>query len=202
MIEARFDISAAMAQLSQIESRATKLTALQASLTAAGAPIVAAAKAMVQQPGKAGYSKRYGQRKTLKHLRDTIGSVGRIYQSSVVVVAGPMYPAGASGHLVERGHRLAHGGTLWRVRKPAKARIGSDGLLVSNQKRFANRKSTRISYGAAESRVTKIRGGGRVVGKTRPFPFVEPAFNATVEQSQRAAVDALQAHISQAVGGA
>lgn len=45
-----------------------------------------------------------GDKKDLKPLRDTIGSVVKSYGPDVTVgIVGPQYPAGAHGHLIEGG---------------------------------------------------------------------------------------------------
>jgi hypothetical protein len=49
--------------------------------------------------------KTAADRSNVKPLADTIGVVVRKYDTVSVAVVGPQYPAGALGHLIERGHR-------------------------------------------------------------------------------------------------
>lgn len=66
------------------------------------------ARQLVPKPGYP------GDKAGLKPLRDTIGLIMRKYQGGSVIagVVGPEYPAGAHGHLVEHGHKIATGGTV------------------------------------------------------------------------------------------
>lgn len=134
------------------------------SLRKIGRDIVRDAKRLVQQPGKPGYyennaGKRYKSKQSKKPLKDTIGAELRRYSYAFVMVAGPQYPAGAHGHLVEYGHRVSNAGTLTP--------------LPGRKRKTANR--SRLGH--------LSRGTGRIVGQAREHPFIRPAapIAATVE---------------------
>ncbi len=72
-----------------------------------------------------------GDKPELKPLRETLGVVTKQYGGKFVAVVGYRYPAGAHGHAVEAGHRIAKGGTLIsRTRKtpPRSKRTGERGM--------------------------------------------------------------------------
>ena len=74
------------------------------AVKAAAAVVVARARQLCPPPG---YE---GDKRDPKPLRDTIGMEVRDYGVRTLGLAGPYYPAGAHGHLVEFGHRLVtHG---------------------------------------------------------------------------------------------
>lgn len=70
-------------------------------------PVVAKAKSLAPV-GQARAGKKAGK----PHLRDTITSVVRDYGETKVGVAGPSYPAGAHGHLIEFGHNVVRDGRV------------------------------------------------------------------------------------------
>lgn len=66
--------------------------------------VIRRAKPLVPPPGYP------GDKPDLKPLRETLGVVTRTYRTVVMALAGPRWPAGAHGHLVEQSHRhFAHG---------------------------------------------------------------------------------------------
>jgi hypothetical protein len=189
-IKIDIDAKAALAHLDRIANMAKRAEVIQSAIADAMQPMIFAAKSIVQQPGKPGYNKRYWPRGSKKMLRDTIGQVSRIYQNRIVGVAGPLAPAGAHGHLVEFGHRIARGGTLVRQRvTPIKWRPGGPGRPPKHDFR---RGSTPIAKKG-------ITGGGQVVGNTRTFPFVAPAREQTLERSKAIMIAGLQQHIAKAI---
>ena len=193
LIKISLDARPALAQLERIKSMAQRADIIAKASKEALQPIIDAAKRMVQQPGSPGYNKRYWPRGSKKHLRDTIGQVTRIYQNHVVGVAGPLAPAGAHGHLIEFGHRVARGGTLVRTKTtPIKWRPGGSGRQPKHSFR---RGSTPISRGG-------IAGGGRVVSNARAFPFIKPAADANESRASGIMLAALQEHITRAVNAA
>jgi hypothetical protein len=146
------------------------------AMNQAGRIVAKRAKELARKPGDAGYNPRSRQRQGNKHLVDTIGQVVRFYSSTrfngFVLVVGPEYPAGAHGHLVEYGHRLAKPGTgtLARIAKP----------------------------GARPARSTKVHTG-IVSGSTRPFPFMKPAADDSINKISNTIADAVERAIAKAV---
>lgn len=69
-----------------------------------------------------------------KPLRDTIGIVVREYgDERTLAMIGPEYPAGAHGHLVKYGHRVASTGTQTQPRpfvRPAFDQTGGEQLAA------------------------------------------------------------------------
>jgi hypothetical protein len=198
MIKFNMDARAAIANIDRIASAAGRIEALQSSVKEAVQPIIATAKSLVQQPGKPGYWKRYGQKKRKKHLRDTIGSTVRIYARALVGVVGPLAPAGAHGHLVEFGHRIATGGSVSRMGTPQiKWRPGK-----------AGRKPKHVfAKGAPSARLrkdgTRRTGLGSVVGQAQAFPFMAQAAEANESQVLGILTKAVARHIDAAakIGG-
>lgn len=170
--EIRVDATAALAALDRVIGAAAKLDAIKSGMADAMAPVVAASRAIVQQPGKPEYWQRTGSRKTRKHLRDTIGTNVRVYNKVIYGVAGPQYPAGASGHLVEHGHRIASGGSV--------ARIG----------KFAKKRTPKAANGRT--------GRGRVIGIARPRPFMRPAMDQVRASVLSSLTATITAHIERA----
>lgn len=126
---------------------------LARGLRAVGSKIVQRAKREVQQTGKPGYheftgGKRPRRKQGKPMLKDTIGHQLRQYSYAFVLVVGPEYPAGAHGHLVESGHRIAKGGTL---------------MPESRKKKSAPRSNRGRT------------GLGTVGGMARPHPFMQPS---------------------------
>lgn len=174
--EIKSDATAALASLDRIIGAAAKLDAIRSAMAEVMAPIVSSAKAMVQQPGKPGYSPRHGKapgsRRYRKHLRDTISTNVRVYNKVVYGAAGPQYPAGAGGHLVEHGHRIVTGGSV--------ARIG----------KYATKKTPKAARGRT--------GKGRVGGMAKPFPFMRPAMESTRASVLSRLTAVLAAHVERA----
>lgn len=147
--------------------------ALRTAMGAAARIVVARAKQLCPPPGY-----KY-DKPGKKALRDTIGWVFREYTGAKVAVIGPLAPAGAHGHLVERGHRMAVGGRVAREWEERNLRDAAMGRLTKRQ--------VRAMRGWAK------RGGrkpikGRVVGRVAGRPFMEPAAKET-EQAQRQAFE-------------
>jgi hypothetical protein len=189
MIDVKIDIAAALESLSRVAAASQKTDAIRRGVNESLAPAIAAMRSIVQQPGKPGYFTRYGKRKRLKHLRDTIGHATRIYDKAVVGVAGPQMPAGAAGHLVEFGHRVARGGTLVRTKTaPLRWKEGGRGR---RPKRAFLRGSTPLSKKGPT-------GGGKIVGQTRAFPFISTAWAATGKVAERTMIDAVRKHVEAA----
>lgn len=141
---------------------------LERAIGKVGAAIVKRAKELVQRPGMPGYyATTKGRRtKTKKKLVETIAWKRKKYDDGrkIVLVAGPQYPAGAHGHLLERGHRIAKGGTL-----------------TSDRRKLA-----------PASKRTGIRGGGSVAGESKAFPFMLPAANDIEQKAIQIIVDSLR----------
>lgn len=179
--EIRVDATAALAALDRVIGAAAKLDAIKAGMADAMAPVVAASRAIVQQPGKPNYTPRYGKapgsRRFRKHMRDTIGTNVRVYNRVVYGVAGPQYPAGAAGHLLEHGHRIVTGGSAKRIGKYAKKRTPK----------------------AANGRT----GKGSVGGMAKPHPFMRPAMEQVKANVLSSLTATITAHIerSAAAGG-
>jgi hypothetical protein len=193
LIKINIDARAALEHLDKIASMAKRADVIAAATKEALQPTIDAARRIVQQPGKPGYNKRYWPRGSKKMLRDTIGQLTRVYERHIVGVAGPQAPAGAHGHLIEFGHRIARGGTLVRQRtQPIKWRPGGRGRPP---KHSFTRGSTPISRGG-------VTGGGKVVGNANPFPFMAPAAAEALERSKALMIAGLQRHIEQAIQSA
>lgn len=191
MTQINFSIDArsALAQLNQIATAAQRAETIRNGVRAGMAPVIDAARTRVQQPGKPDYTPRHGRRKAKKKLRDTIGQLTRIYQNHVVGVVGPQAPAGAHGHLVEGGHRIAVGGSVARKGQPAiKWRPGGPGRPPKHI----------FSKGAPRAR-RGITGGGRVIGQARAFPFMRPAWESVASRVESTMVAAMQEHVARAV---
>jgi len=60
-----------------------------------------------------------GDKPDKKPLKDTIGSVIRGQGDKIIAVGGPLYPAGAHGHLIEDGHQEVLWGQPTGRRVPA-----------------------------------------------------------------------------------
>lgn len=193
-IDIKIDARPALAQLGQIAQAASRLGAIQTGVREGLAPIITAAKADVQQPGKPGYYPRYGAKKRKKHLRDTIGQLARVYSGTIVGVVGPQAPAGAHGHNVEHGHRIAVGGSVARQGTPQiKWRPGGPGRPPKHV----------FAKGAPRSKRGRT-GMGTVIGQARAFPFMRPAELANRERAKAIMLDSLAKHVAAAVaaGGA
>ena len=174
--EIKSDATAALASLDRIIGAAAKLDVIRSAMAEVMTPVVSAARAMIQQPGKPGYSPRYGKapgsRRFRKHMRDTISTNVRVYNRVIYGVAGPQYPAGAGGHLLEHGHRIVTGGSAKRIGKYAKKRTPK----------------------AANGRT----GKGRVGGMAKPFPFLRPAMESTRASVLSRLTVVLAAHVERA----
>ncbi len=92
--------------------------ALREAVVDAARVVVNRARQLCPAPGYRGDKPQWGANNpenrnvagALKPLRDTIGMEVRSYGVRQLALAGPYYPAGAHGHLVEYGHRLiVHG---------------------------------------------------------------------------------------------
>ena len=112
------------------------------------------------------------RRKTGKHLRDTLETVVKRYGNIIVVVMGPGWPAGAHGHLVEWGHRIARYGT------GTLATFSASGKLV---KRAAKSK-----------RGAGFRGTGISDSRTREMPFMRPAWDEHKDGFEAGIVEAIR----------
>lgn len=115
--------------------------------------------------GGKGYPRRRPENKPLK---DTIGVVVREYGNVLVGVVGPQYPAGAHGHLLEHGHRVARGGTL--------------SPLSSAKNKIAPK----------SKRGGEFRGKGMATGMAEAFPFMQPAWEDKKDSIEPTIVGALQ----------
>ncbi len=74
----------------------------------AASMLIAAARPKVPVGGE-----RTGRKKNKPHLKDTLGvsPVRKYFHGQLqMVAAGPQYPKGAHGHLVEFGHKIKGGG--------------------------------------------------------------------------------------------
>lgn len=110
------------AALSQLDTKIRGVE-LDRAIGKVGSAIVKRAKELVQRPGMPGYyaSTKGRRTKTKKKLVETISWKRRKYDDGrkIVLVAGPEYPAGAHGHLLERGHRIVKGVAITSGRKKA-----------------------------------------------------------------------------------
>lgn len=141
---------------------------LSKALTKGGSVVVRRARQLVTPPGYP------GDKPDKKPLRDTISTVIRQYKNGMfVLVIGPQYPAGAHGHLVEFGHRIASGGTL---------------TPLANRPRRT----------APKSKLPGRTGKGITVGIVPPHPFMEPAFQDTKDQIEPLIISALQKAVAKA----
>lgn len=173
------DTTEIVATLSRIENGFRRGRILIDALRDALEPIAADARELAPQPGKPGYTPRRGQRRTRKMLKDTIGVVTALVDggsrgATLFGLVGPQYPAGASAHLVELGHRMAAGGSLKRIRN-------------INYKKLSQPKSKR-----------GLTGMGKVVGFVRPRPFMRPAFERHEERIESRMAEAVDRMIAEA----
>jgi len=169
-----FDVRQVEESLKRIEDVFVRSQVLPRGMSKALAPIARAGKKLAPQPGSPGYWERRGVRKSHKMLRDTIGTVVRQYHDGskrgyvIVGVVGPMYPAGAVGHLVELGHRQVHGGS---VAREATSRWRKKGLPKSKR---------------------GFTGMGRVTGRVAGKPFMKPAFEQHSGRATQIIIDTVQ----------
>jgi len=186
-------LSDALAKMDQV----TRARTVHRALSAAARPIVAASRANVQQPGRAGYyeqtdGKRPAKKQSKQMLTKSMGHVIRDKPGGVyLLVMGPKWPGGAHGHLVERGHRIAVGGVL-----PYIQREGWTAEKVWHTKLktmvFKHGKPRRHKPGAK-------RGVQR--GSARPFPFLAPAVASRQAAAQQAMERQIAKDLQQIVGG-
>jgi hypothetical protein len=160
-VKIEFDLAPIKAKLDLTEGALKKLEVLRDAMKAALQPTAKAASSLVSQEGMSDYTPRRGKRAGKPKLKDQMRATSRIYprRKVIVGVAGPQYPKGAHGHLVERGHRVVAGGSVTRIGKFAHK-------IVSDAKRVAR------------------TGKGRVVGQVAGKPFLEPAADRTKASAQ------------------
>lgn len=171
-----FDLAPIAAKLSAAQSAMGSLEVLRDAMQAALYPVANAARSEAPQPGKPDYSERRGARRSRPKLRDTMRVAARVYarQKRVVGVAGPSYPRGAHGHLVEHGHRLVRGGSTARVGRWASKAIPA-------------------------AKLAERTGAGAVAGHVSPRPFLAPAAAKTQAYAQRQFVEAASEWLDSAV---
>lgn len=103
-LEATIDSEEAGLSLLETLAGADRILGLSRALKKGGGVVV---KRAIQLCPKPGYP---GDDPIMKPLNQTIKAVVRTYENVIVLYAGPQYPAGAHGHLVEFGHWLVlHG---------------------------------------------------------------------------------------------
>lgn len=148
---------------------------LDRSLAAAAKPVVAAAKATAPRSKLTGTGLRQSkkqQAESPKPLADTIGFRVVNYPATGVVVAvvGPQHPAGAHGHLVEKGHKAFYWGRSSGYTREAD--------LYSLGKARKNKTGT----GRSKRHKRYSGAGARVEGKE----FLAPAADSTraIQQSE------------------
>lgn len=154
-VRIEFDASKIINELQQIESNFRQLQMLEMGVKAALVPVRNDAARLAPAPGYPGYTypSKGSARASRKRLRDTMGVKTRIYGRSKTIagVAGPQYPAGAHGHLVEFGHRIVTGGSVARVGRWSKRGLPSAGVKT---------------------------GKGSIGGRATAKPFLAPAVEA------------------------
>ena len=152
---------------------------IDAALKKASKIIVDSAKSIVRRgdPQKYSLAKR-----NKKRLRETIGVVMREYSTARVAVVGPQYPAGAHGHLLEFGHRVArHGtGTLRRKKMRERSRLS----LIQKTGRWA-------TVAPPKSKIGRT-GLGEHQSDVQPYPFLEPATSGTKAAVESAIITELR----------
>jgi hypothetical protein len=160
-VRIEFDLEPIRAKLDLVAGAMGKLETLGSAMKAALQPTAKAASSLVSQDGMSDYTPRRGKRAGKPKLKDQMRATSRIYprRKVIVGVAGPQYPRGSHGHLVERGHRIAVGGSMARVGK------------------FA-------AKGIAAARRVDRTGKGRVAGQVAGKPFLEPAAERTKASAQ------------------
>lgn len=120
-----------------------------------------------------------------KRLRDTISIRIRDYgkDKPVVAIVGPDWHGGQHGHLVEYGHDIAVGGAITK-----KQRAGWTPELVWHPQL----KTMVFKSGAPRRHKPGTALAGKVTGRTRPRPFMRPAFDETKTQQMKAMEDVLR----------
>jgi len=191
-VDIKIDATAALASLDRVVGAVAKVEALRGAMRDVVQPIISHAKSIVQQPGKAGYWQRTGARKSRKHIRDTIGAAVRVYNKAIVGVVGPLHPAGAAGHLLERGHQIAAGHGKGRQIQKAQKASWTDEMRWSKSLQkmvFVHGKRTRNTRGA---RIVES------MGRTKPFPFMSVAMEAQRSNVLANLTDTIRAHVERA----
>lgn len=179
-VRIEFDLAPIAEKLKLCQTAISKLDTLAKSMEAALKPTADMAGRFVQQPGFPGYTPRQGARKTKPKLFQQMRVTSRIYPRKKVIVgvAGPKWPQGAHGQLVELGHRIASGSGKGRQLKVQQAKGWTNELVWSTKLR------TMIYKHGAPKR-NKI--GARIVasgGFVQPKPFLAPATEATKGSAQ------------------
>lgn len=171
------EVDKQLAQL-PLELRAT---ALRAGLNAAGQVVINRAKELVPKPGYPGDKPEY------KPLRDTIGKLVKVYGDIWVAIVGPQRPAGAHGHLVERGtkpHEIIASAYVSSVPTSRGARRAETVARYASRQRKKALAADVASDDQMYGRRVKHPGG-------KATPFMEPASKDTQAQQQSAIIAAI-----------
>lgn len=161
-------------QLSQLPI-AVRGTELEKAIRKGIGMVSKRAKQLVPPPGYP------GDKPGLKPLRETLGTVLRRYKNGMIIagVAGPEYPAGAHGHLVEHG-TAPHA--------------------------ITTTKKTLIDKGGKNFVMLNALSGGIPLGKTvdhpgaKSHPYMEPAAAESEPQIEGTIIAALQKAASKKYG--
>lgn len=162
--------------------------------------IANAASQRVQQPGSDGYyaatqGVRTGRKASKPQLRDSIEYVVREPKAGVIEGrAGPTWRAGAHGHLLEGGHRIAVGGSIMSRKEEGLQKLIDAGRLTVRQKRAIAGWVHRFRNKGTSKRLHK----GRVVGFVAPRPFLAPAVQAVGDQAADKVIMAIRDTIKRA----
>lgn len=115
-----------------------------------------------------------GDKPELRPLRDTVGTTVKVYRDRYLTgVVGYRWDGGQHGHIVEHGHRIASGGTL------------------VNSKRKTPPKS----------KVTGLRGTGRVTGFVRGRYYLKRAVESLGSQIEATMVESIREAVAKAENG-
>jgi hypothetical protein len=183
-------------------------------------PVVRAAAATMAKPIKASL-KAMADRTTKRtkgiHLYQTVGvrvktkkiKTGRMkwhahlktmvndYDTAVVGTVGPLYEKGGFHRQpLEKGHRIVVGGTVARKDGRTAAIYTPTRKYIEQEYKGRSSKYRRMRK-EGRKRLVAVgqRGGGRVTGQVKPYPFLRPAFQA----SQGAVMSTMQSKMADGV---
>lgn len=181
-------------------SAAVNGRAVKNGLRAGVRTIATAAIQRVQQPGSDGYyaatdGVRKGRKASKPMLKDSISYVVREPKTGLLEGrAGPTWRAGAHGHLVEGGHRMAVGGSIMSRKEEHLQKLIDAGRLTARQKRAIAGWVQRFRRKGTAKRLHK----GRVVGFVAPRPFLAPAVQAVGQQAADNMIRSIETTIKRA----